>query len=71
MGICMQEGAGVVPSTGSVQGVGGCGGRKRRSPTGGAAKGIAWNTVVEPCTVPVTGPYVVLTTGAVRGVCAA
>src|SRR5205823_11896367 len=44
-----------------VHGSGSCGARKRRSPVGGCAKGMPFQTLIEPCLLPCTFPYRVST----------
>ena len=67
MWICGQMFGKPLTSFVSVQFEGGCGRENRRSPTGGAAKGIEWNTLIATLlavsTVPCTGPCVVWITG--------
>src|SRR6185312_5070947 len=45
---CGHSGPGACAAIGFVQGIGGAGGFQRRSPTGGAAKGMAKKVRVEP-----------------------
>src|SRR5712692_4288539 len=54
-------GLNVVASRTPVQGSGGCGARKRRWPVGGCAKGMPFQTLIEPCLLPCTFPYRVST----------
>src|SRR5713101_7590267 len=46
-------GLNVVASRTPVHGSGGCGARKRRWPVGGCAKGMPFQTLIEPCSLPV------------------
>src|SRR5579859_2371077 len=47
----------VVASRTPVHGSGGCGARKRSFPVGGWAKGMPFQTLIEPCSLPWTFPY--------------
>src|SRR5258706_14369626 len=53
---CGQEGPASAAARGAVQGFTACGGAQRRSPTGGAAKGMLRKTLAEPSVTPTKGP---------------
>ena len=50
-----------VASRTPVQALAGCGGRQRRSPTGGAAKGMFLKLVTAPAVAPLSSPSATLT----------
>src|SRR6185503_19496917 len=62
-GACMQMGPNLLASRTPLQLAAGCGARQRRSPTGGAAKGIFLKTEMPPSVVPANLPCRIVTWG--------
>src|SRR5437588_5137186 len=60
-GFCMETGPNSTHSRTPSHGGAGCGGRKRSSPTGGAAKGMPLKTCTPSATLPCTLPAAVST----------
>src|SRR5579859_716289 len=62
--ICQHCGPSLVASREPDHFAGACGGRQRRSPTGGAAKGMSLKLVTAPAVAPCSSPWATLTVSA-------